>query len=214
MMQFTFINRQEENYSEWDRINKKLLDDLHTLAAGQTDEAEATAYITAMIDELRPVENRLHKPMLFLMYNDPASMGADDRVDYLYRPTYIAAALMMTAVCRYPALMRKAGYCRTLMEVLNATTARDFLGAWYDDYPGLLDTLQIFATGDIVRFMEEYRWVNEYFVEKLRSALTFVETELCTGKVKGGWNGAVDYRERGAQVLAMYSGNDEGSGMA
>ena len=86
--------------SEWYRINVKLENDLRKLATGQVAEEEVKEYIANMERELRPIENGRCQEMLFLMYDNPASMPADARVDFVYIPTYIAATMMMTATCR------------------------------------------------------------------------------------------------------------------
>lgn len=155
-----------------------------------------------MITELRPVENGRCQDMLFLMYDNPSGMDSDARVDFVYTPTYIAATIMMTAACRYPFIREDEQFRNTLRAVLNASMGRDFMGAGYDDYSGLLDTLHIFATGDTVRFIEEYPEINEAFALKVRSAVTFVQTDICSGKVTDSWSG-MDYSERGKQVLEM-----------
>ena len=97
------------------------------------------------------------------MYDNPASMPADARVDFVYILTYIAATVMMTAACRYRSIRNDNKFRKTLCAFLNAAIGRDFKGAGYEDYTGLLDTLRIFAVGDTVRFIEEYPEINEAF---------------------------------------------------
>lgn len=209
-LQFEFVHESEYDLSEWERIVGKLADDLDMLLAGQTTETDVQTYIGAMLDALRPVENTRHQDMLFLMFDHPASLDAHDRVDYVYRPTYLAAAFMMTAVCRYRSLQRNGSLLRALRPVLNAAMGRDFYGAGSEHYTGFLDTLQIFATGDTLRFINEYPWINEDFAKKLRSAIAFVQTDICTGKITDGWSGK-DYSERGKKLLKRFGMIGDGS---
>lgn len=215
-MKFEFITTNAVDTDAWNACTEKLEKDLHELVGGKISEEEAATYLLDMIRELRPVQRmELHAAdksedgngMLFLMYDDPASMPADARVEYVYKPTYIAATILMTALNRYSSIASDAMIQNVTRDVLNAALGRNFVGAGYDEYVGLIDTLRIFMQGDTAAFLKKYRNVNEVFACRLEETFSFLETEICTGKIKDAWSGK-DYSEKGKEVLEMYHGGE------
>lgn len=202
-MKFEFKKGYGVDISVWSKTNKKLEQDLMELVKTDVPETEVTAYLEDMFQVLECIENGKCDEMLFLMYDAPNTMPADARVDFVYRPTYLAATIMMTAYCRYNNLRTDKTFTTILRKVLNACLGRGFLGAGYESTEGLLDTLHIFAEGDTMRFIENYSEVNEKFSKKLLEAITHLETEICTGKVKNAWTGEDMYSKRGNEILAI-----------
>lgn len=202
-MKFEYTKTNTVNTEIWNACNKRLEQNLQELTSNNVPEAELKEYFEEMFKTLSNVKNDTGKEMLFLMYDEPASMPADARVEYVYKPTYLAATLMMTAMNRYDSFARNEIFKKTLCDVLEATTGRGFVGAGYDEYDGLIDTLQIFAMGDTIKFIEKHHTINEHFVSTLKNALDFLENKICTGEVKNPWSGE-DYSDRGVQVLSMY----------
>lgn len=202
-MKFEFTKTNTVNTEIWNACNKRLEQNLQDLTSNKVPEAELKEYFEEMFKTLSNVKNDTGKEMLFLMYDEPASMPADARVEYVYKPTYLAATLMMTAMNRFDSFARNEIFKKTLCDVLEATTGRGFVGAGYDEYDGLIDTLQIFAMGDTIEFIEKHHTINEHFVSILKNALDFLENKICTGEVKNPWSGE-DYSDRGVQVLSMY----------
>lgn len=201
-MKFQFEITNEVNPEAWRKTNSQLENDLRKLAEGKVSESVAKTYLTDLIKALRIVKNERCKDMLFLMFAEPASMPADARVDYVYKPTYIGATIMMTAMNRFPALCKDKLFYESLRKVLSATTGRNFMGAGWDSYAGLIDTLQIFAQGDTFAFIEKHREINERFANLLDTSIQILETEICTGNLKDVWPGT-DYRDRGKEVLEL-----------
>ena len=202
-MKFEFKKGYEVGISVWNKTNEKMEQDLLELVKTDVPEAEVAAYLQDMFQTLECIENGKCDEMLFLMYDAPNTMPADARVDFVYRPTYLAATIMMTAYCRYNNLRSEKNFTTILSKVLNACLGRGFVGAGYESTSGLLDTLHVFAKGDTMRFIENYAEVNEKFVEQLNKAITHLETEICSGKVKNSWTGEDTYSKRGKEILAM-----------
>lgn len=202
-MKFEFTITNKVDTAAWRISNSKLEQDLNELTTGKVSEEEVTSYLMDMIQTLKPVDNNQHNDMLFLMYDAPSSMPADARVEYVYKPTYLAATILMTAMNRYNSIAANTAVRKTTHGVLEATMGRNFVGAGYDEYIGLLETLRIFAQGDTMEFIKKFPQINERFVSKLEEALTFLETEICTGKIKDVWS-SEDYSDKGKKILAMY----------
>lgn len=211
-MKFEFITTKTVDTNAWNACTEKLEQDLHELIAGEVSEEELTMYLMDLIQALKPVrrmefhsadESEESGGMLFLMYDDPASMPADARVRYVYKPTYIAATILMTAMNRYNGIASDAMIRNVTHDVLNATLGRNFAGSGYDEHVGLIDTLRIFVQGDTAMFLKKNRNVNELFACRLEEAFSFLENEICTGKIKDAWSGK-DYSEKGNEVLALY----------
>lgn len=202
-MKFEFTTTSTPNTTVWYESNARLEQNLKELVNGTVSEDEVRTYCLDMFNALRTVNNENCKEMLFLMYDEPASMPADARVEFVYRPTYLAATIMMTAMNRFESLANDITFRSKLYAVLEAATARKFRGAGYDEYVGFMDTLEIFATGDIMDFLRKYPDINEHFVSEINDALGLLEKEICTGKIRNMWSGD-DYIDRGKKVLSMY----------
>ena len=78
-----------------------------------------------MIQALKPVKNIEYREILFLMIDDPSSICADERVQFVYIPTYLAATIMMTAVNRYESIARNGKFLYALKSILDAILGRD-----------------------------------------------------------------------------------------
>lgn len=202
-MKFEFTTTPTPNTTVWYESNAKLEQNLEDLVSGTVSEDDVRTYCLNMFKALRTVNNENCKEMLFLMYDNPSSMPADARVEFVYRPTYIAATIMMTAMNRFESLANDGTFRSNLYAILEAATGRNFLGAGYNDYVGLMNTLEIFATGDTMKFIRKYPDVNEHFVSALNEAIEFLEKDICSGNLRNMWSGE-SFIDRGKKILAMY----------
>ena len=222
-MKFCFDKGTGEDYDLWTDVNAQLLDDLRQIAAGKVNENELAVYLRALCEHLTERETNTVGPDegegscnaergLFLQFADPDFLTPDDRVDFIYRPTYIAASVMMTAFYRFRSF-RTPEFTGILRGVLNAAMERDFTGAGYLRIPGLLDALEIFAEGDSYRFIREYGEAYREFARKLSEAVAFLNDRICTGEIRNPWLDD-DYIDRGIRVrdrIDSSLGNNGGS---
>lgn len=206
-MKFNFTTTSTPNTAEWYENNAKLEQDLKELVSGTVSEDAIRIYCFDMFKALRTIANENCKEMLFLMYDEPATMPADARVEFVYKPTYIAATIMMTAMNRFESLAKNGTFRSKLHAILEATTARNFHGAGYDEFAGFIDTLEIFAAGDTMEFLSKYPDVNKHFIAELNKALELLEKDICSGKIRNIWSGET-YSGRGKKVLSMYKNNN------
>lgn len=200
-MTFNF-NTPIPNIDIWIENNLKLERDLTALTTQNVSEDIVNTYIEDMVQALRPVKSVDCIGWLFLMDDEPSSLCADERIHFVYIPTYLAATIMMTAVNRYESIARNDNVLRTLKSVLDATLGRKFCGAGCETYEGFLVALRIFAMGDTLEFINKYPSLNKNFVSEFKNALVFLETGICTGKTKGAWGS--DLSEEGKEVLKLY----------
>ena len=128
-MKFEFVAGRQTGIEEWNRINRKLENDLQMITEEEESEENIREYLTEMISCLQTVENGKCEEMLFLMFDKPASMPADVRVEYVYRPTYMATTMLMTAMNRFPLLHTDTKFRNVLYALMNASLARGFCGA-------------------------------------------------------------------------------------
>ena len=206
-MTFIFEKGTGKDYDLWTDVNAQLLDDLREIGAGNVPENELAVYIKALCEQLTErntsgthagEEGTEAERGLFLQFADPEFLTPDDKVDYVYRPTYIAAAILMTAYYRSGAF-RTPEFTGMLRRVLTAAVEREFTGAGYLRIPGLLDTLEIFAEGDSYKFIREYAETAPEFSRKLSDAVTFLSDRICTGEIRNPWIDD-DYIDRGIRV--------------
>lgn len=115
----------------------------------------------------------------------PGTMPSDARVDFVYRPTYYAVAIMIKAAMRYPELIdasRKSEariadgetLRRTLSACMLGSTGCGFMGHGYDDISGLVRTMEVFAMADTMGFITRYPELCPEFTELDRPAQFFV----------------------------------------
>lgn len=162
-MKFTFYRPKTVNTKEYENIVGKLSYDLHQLENEKTDEWDVYSYIYAISKSVKPLE---HNPqMAFLGLDDPDKMPSDARVDFFYKPTYIATAIMMKAVLLYPSLLNESLFLdsdldfnvetvrNTLSSIMLASTARNFEGA---GVLKLADCIQLFVNAGAEEFLAKY----------------------------------------------------------
>lgn len=171
-MYCTFYRPNSINTKEFENIVGKMAYDLHCLETEQTDEWSVYTYVYALSKHAQQLPTNPN--MRFLGLAAPETMPADARVDYFYRPTYIATAFMMKAVLLYPSLMDEETFLdseldfspkhvkETLTACMLACTGRNFDGA------GVLkmkDCIRIFEEASADELLERYPDLCPEFTE-------------------------------------------------
>lgn len=189
-MYCTFYRPNNINTNEFENIIGKLSYDLHLLKTQKHDEWSVYTYFYSLSRHAEPLKK--NPAMRFFGMAAPESMPADARVDYVYRPTYIATAFLMKSVLMYPGLMNEVTFLdseldftvdtvnETLSACMLACTGRNFDGA------GILsvkDCIKLFADAGADEFLEKYPDLCPEFTDLYRERKAFVE------------NGKTDSRE-------------------
>lgn len=159
----TFYRPEAVNHREFSNIVSKLGWDLHQLETGKHDEWDVYCYVYALLRHAKPTTQ--DASMTFLSVHPPRQMPHDARVEFVYLPTYLAAAFIMKAVLLYPSLMDEVTFLdseldftpaavRTgLAALLLGCTGRSFDGA------GIFSTeecLQLFRDAGAAEFLRTY----------------------------------------------------------
>ena len=203
-MRFTF-EKKEHDLKHWMKQTERLWNDLSEIAQGNISVNEAVAYAKDAMGSIEEYVNPRKEVMLFLMYDKPNTMPADARVRYVYKPTYIITSTLMTLAYRYEEVRKIAGFDDTLRSLMTSCIGRNFMGSGYDQYDGFLEAMRIFATGDVVLFVQKYPEYNEKFTDQLDEALLFLEMDLCTGEARDGFYSNNDRSEEANEVMALFN---------
>jgi len=186
-----------KDVSQFDYVVEKLNLDLKEICHASVPEEEVLEYTERLLSQLTPLEH--DDTMWFLQFDKPSNMPSDCRVEYVYKPTYIAASIIMQAIMRYEKVREISGVEKSLSMLMNGCIGRNFQGHGYDGTEGFLDTMEIFARANVAVFIRDYPHVNPKFNKAFSKAVTFLDTEICTGKVTNPWSGE-SYSERGELI--------------
>lgn len=177
----SFYRPETINLIEFDNIIGKLGYDLHKLETENVDEWSVYRYFYSLSRHAEPLEKNAE--MKFLGLANPREMPSDARVDYFYRPTYIATAFMMKAVLLYPSLLNEAAFMdseldftvgtvrETLRASMLACTGRGFDGAGVFR---LKDCIKLFSDAGADQFLNKYPDLCPKFTELYRERKAFV----------------------------------------
>lgn len=182
-MNCTFYRPSTVDVREYENIVGKLAHDLHMLENEKQDEWSVYSYFYALSCCAEPLKKNTN--MRFLGLASPESMPSDARVDYFYRPTYLATAFMMKAVLLYPSLMDKAAFLDSdldfTVDTVKETLAACMLGCTGRNFDGagvlrLKDCLSIFENAGVVEFLEKHPEICPEFTELYRERRAFVDS--------------------------------------
>ena len=184
-MYCTFYRPTKIDTKEFENIVGKLHYDLLLLKNEKHDEWSVYGYFYNLSRQAEALPK--NPAMRFISLADPATMPSDARVDFFYRPTYIATAFMMKAVLLYPSLMNEATFLdseldftvetvkETMAACLLACTGRGFDGA------GVLrmaDCVKIFREAGADEFLEKYPDLCPEFTKLYQDKKSFVESGM------------------------------------
>ena len=102
-MNCTFFRTNTVDIDRWYKIIHKLEMDLMEFESGSVSREEAIEYLMDLINQAQPLLNDQGKYAFGM--DDPETMPSDARVDFFYRPTYIASTIIMVIGLRYPTVL-------------------------------------------------------------------------------------------------------------
>lgn len=102
-MKCAFYRPEEINVEEFNNIVNGLKKDLAAMESGRVTKEETIQYLRELLPQARFLD---HTPdMCFFGLDEPQHMPSDARVEYFYKPTYLAAAMLMHACVTYPSIL-------------------------------------------------------------------------------------------------------------
>ena len=209
-MKNKFHRTGNADLSSWNRILSEMRDDLTALSREDVTEGEARIYLNELLTEARP--SKRAAGARFFGFDEPENMSADARVDYCYAPTYLAAAIAMRILDRFPEIeagdriagkdsMTVEDALRVLSEAMLGCTLRNFSGDGFDGLSGRLDALEIIVRADALRFIMGHPALCPQFNRCFLCALGECAAAFDRGSLAGDWG--EDYAGRFAPILDM-----------
>lgn len=206
-MKCTFYRPEKTNLNEYRNIIGKMQYDLLTLDKS-TDPLDVYYYVLSLCRNAKPLNE--NSEMCFWGLADPETMPSDARVDFFYRPTYMAAAFIMKAIVLFPELLSGdmawefEDECQTAVrevfpKTLLGCTGRAFMGSGYGDIDGLLDTMAIFSQAGTDEFVKKHPDFCPVFTQQYNDAMQFIRSKVNEGEWRGTWG--EDYHEKAIQIL-------------
>lgn len=174
-MNCTFYRPATVNTKEFENIIGKLAYDLHLLETEKQDEWAVYSYFYSLSCHAEPLKK--NSSMKFFGLAAPETMPPDARVDYFYRPSYLATAFMIKAVLLYPSLMNERTFLDSelsfTVSTVKETLAACMLGCTGRGFDGagvrrIGECLSIFANAGVDEFLEKYPEICPVFTELYR----------------------------------------------
>lgn len=180
-IQCTFYRPEQVSINEYNNIVGKMEGDLNVFCSDQGKSCDIIGYAEKLLLSAEPLKRR--PEMYFLGLDEPHNMPSDARVEYFYKPTYIAAAIIIRAILLHPGLLeskestdkqeRKVGeLAKTVFPgILLGCTGRGFAGHGYDEEQGRAEAMNIFAKAGTSEFVAKYPEFCKEFT-KLYNSIT------------------------------------------
>jgi len=151
-----------------DRMMDGMRSSLNQLVNGQMCVEDAITYITSLIEQQ---EESGHWSVL-----PDWHAPSDVRVMYIYQPTYLATAFLMTFLLRYPSVCYDiSGFFDGLSRGLEASAGRNFLGSFGDEQTRY-DVMDLFLRAGLRDFMQAHVEMCPLFSQMIRQIL--LETRI------------------------------------
>lgn len=182
-MRFTFYRPKNVNITEFDNIIGKMQYDLHLLETTTIDEWSAYCYIYGISRHAKKPEK--NPEMKFLGLAEPHEMPSDARVDYFYKPTYIATAFIIKAILLYPSLLNESTFLDSDLEftvdTVKATLSSLMLGCTGRDFDGAgvyktAECVNLFAEAGASEFVKKYPDMCPEFTKLFLEKKEFVDS--------------------------------------
>ena len=177
------------------------LDSLLTkISSGIAENNEAERIVSDILSHCREVCK--DSGMFFYVVEDPHDMPADDRVAFLYRPTYLAAAILICIAVQMPVCMtgdKALGFAGVLL----ACTGRNFRGHGYESEEGLVDSLDIFLRAPLKRFLELHSAEHSLFARTMHQAIEDLRG-ICGGTIQPAFGQDNDLVCRAKDLFAKW----------
>lgn len=197
----SFYRPEEVNVREFEAIVDKMRDDLSKLCNGEFRTDDVKDYVQGLVAEATPLKHR--QDMMFWKLDEPDKMPSDARVDFVFTPTYIAAAFIIKSVLNVPEIMDDDSVRSTLAATLLGSTARGFAGHGYENNIGRVRAAKIFASAGTRQFIEKYPDLCPEFTELYKKTVEDIRTWVEDNKAVDLWGS--DFSDEAKEALQIDS---------
>ncbi len=204
-MRNKFYRTEKTDLDAWNAILANMRKDLDAMGTDTTTEDEARIYLEDLLSYAEPLG--YNPEMLFLGFDRPENMPGDAREDFILRPTYLTAALIMKAVQRYPRILDRLKLTNgktaeeTVRGILTACTSRGFHGRGYDELRGMLDVMELFTKNGAPVFLRQHGKLCPAFAMCYKDTLEFMRERIADDSLRGPWG--EDDTERATEILYL-----------
>lgn len=151
------------------------------------------SYLQSLVDGQRDSLGRT-KAGSWGVAPDDDGMDSDARVDFIFRPTYIATATLSRALCEYPLVaLAIKGYKEALMSGMLFCSYRRLQGHGYEADKGAIDALRILSIGKVPWLLHRHPDACPELKAAINDVANDMAKRLLSGTAVGMWG--EDYSE-------------------
>lgn len=194
-----FVHLDQVDIRAMDALIDSMMELLEALDEGLIPgDAEYTledlaVYVGSLVRGQRDSLGRT-KPGSWGVAPDDAGMDSDARVDFIFRPTYIAVATLSRVLCEFPlTAMRVPGYADALLSGMVFCSHRGLQGHGYEADVGAIDALRTLSLGKVPWLLTRHPEACPPLKSAIDDVADDMARRLVAGSAVGMWG--EDYSE-------------------
>ncbi|MCB1177639.1 MAG: hypothetical protein KDK36_08690 [Leptospiraceae bacterium] len=161
---------------------------------------ELTNYIKSLIKNQRNDLNNIQDGSWSVAPD--TMMPSDARVDFNFRPTYIAISTLTIFNFRYPDIVNEiSNFKKALKSGMLFSTYRGLSGHGYGGTYGMIDAMKILSIGKVPLYLYENPEFSPELNQIVMESIKYIQESLNSGDTKGAWG--EDYREDFSSILEL-----------
>lgn len=154
---------------------------------------DLAGYVESLVHGQRDSLGRT-KPGSWGVVPDDAGMDSDARVDFIFRPTYIAVATLSRVLCEYPLMaLRVPGYLDALLSGMTFCSHRGLRGHGYEADGGAIVSLLTLSLGKVPWLLNRHPEACPPLKSAIDDVADDMARRLLAGSAVGVWG--EDYSE-------------------
>ena len=154
---------------------------------------DLAAYVDSLVCGQRGSLGQV-KPGSWGVAPDDDGMGSDARVDFVFRPTYIAVATLSRVLCDFPLIaLGITGYHAALLNGMTFCSYRGLQGHGYDADDGAIDALRVLSLGKVPWLLGRHPSACPELKAAIDGVADDMARRLLAGTTVGAWG--KDYSE-------------------
>jgi hypothetical protein len=128
------------------------------------------------------------KPGSWCVAPDDSDMDSDTRVEFIFRPTYIAVATLSRVLCEYPLIaLATPRYDRALRTGMLFCSYRGLRGHGYEADEGAIDALRVLSLGKVPWLLNRHPEACPELKRAIDDVAEDMARRLLNGTAVGAW---------------------------